>query len=278
MKKTNRNVLAFGLFFLLPILLLAHDVSEADRETLTDGSLLDYILVGAKHMVTGYDHLLFLVGVIFYLSNFKDIVKFITAFTIGHSITLTGATYLGIRADEHLIDAVIAFSVIYKGFENLGGFKKLLKINSPNLLLMVFVFGLIHGFGLSTRLQSFDIGTENVLAKILSFNVGVELGQIAALIPIVFVISRWKQYKSYQIFYDITNWFLVIAGTVLLLIQLNGYRLEQLHGHHHHHDGGHHHEHSHGDGHSHEHDGHSHSHDGEGSHGHSHEDGASSHD
>ncbi|MEM0994402.1 MAG: HupE/UreJ family protein, partial [Bacteroidota bacterium] len=174
---------------------------------------------------------------------------------------------------------VIAFSVIYKGFENLGGFKKLLKINSPNLLLMVFIFGLIHGFGLSTRLQSFDIGAENVLAKILSFNMGVELGQIAALIPIVFVISRWKSQKSYQVFYDVANWFLVIAGTVLLLIQLNGYRLEQQHGHHHHHEDGHHHEHTHdgththehGADHSHSHDGSSHSHDHDGSHSHSHD-------
>ena len=201
----------------------AHGVSHADQQTLIEGGLIAYILVGAKHMVTGYDHLLFLTGVIFYLSGFKDIVRFITAFTIGHSITLISATYLGIKADEHLIDAVIALSVLYKGFENLGGFEKIFKAKSPNLLFMVFTFGLIHGFGLSTRLQSFDLGTEDFLAKILCFNVGVELGQIAALIPIVFIITQWKKYKSYNAFYRAVNTYLIIAGVGLFVYQMYGY-------------------------------------------------------
>jgi len=211
------------IFILMPLLMLAHGVSQSDQEILTNGGLLAYILVGAKHMVTGYDHLLFLVGVIFYLSNFKDIVKFVSIFTLGHSITLISATLLGIKADEHLIDAVIALSVLYKGFENLGGFPKMLNTKSPNLLWMVFIFGLIHGFGLSTRLQSFDIGNEQILAKIVSFNVGVELGQIAALIPIVFIISRWKAFKSYDTFYKAANWFLVLAGIGLFIFQMYMY-------------------------------------------------------
>lgn len=202
---------------------MAHGVSSADQQTLQEGGLLAYILVGAKHMVTGYDHLLFLAGVIFYLSGFRDIVRFITVFTIGHSITLISATYLGIRADEHLVDAVIALSVLYKGFENLGGFEKWFKVKSPNLLLMVFAFGLIHGFGLSTRLQAFDIGTEQFLAKIVSFNVGVELGQIVALIPIVFIITRWQKFKSYDAFYKAANTYLVIAGIGLFVYQMWGY-------------------------------------------------------
>ena len=181
-----------SVLFCYPVLLAAHGVSDADQEILSNGGLLAYILVGAKHMVTGYDHLLFLTGVIFYLSNFKDIVRFITVFTIGHSITLISATYLGIKADEHLIDAVIALSVLYKGFENLGGFEHWFKTKSPNLLMMVFIFGLIHGFGLSTRLQSFNLGAEQFLLKIISFNIGVELGQIAALIPIVFIIFQME--------------------------------------------------------------------------------------
>lgn len=213
---------ALLLLLLFPLLLLAHGVSSADQEMLSNGGLLTYIYVGAKHMVTGYDHLLFLAGVIFYLSGFKDIVRFITVFTIGHSITLISATYLGIQANEHLVDAVIALSVIYKGFENLGGFKQL-KIKAPNLLLMVFNFGLIHGFGLSTRLQSFDIGTEQFLLKIINFNVGVELGQVLALIPIVFVITRWQTSKSYDAFYKAANFYLVIAGILLFIYQMYGY-------------------------------------------------------
>ena len=217
------RVLISSAFLTLPFLAFGHGVSDADQQILSNGGLGAYIFVGAKHMLTGYDHLLFLAGVIFYLSGFKDIVKFITVFTIGHSITLTGASYAGIKADEHLIDAVIALSVLYKGFENLDGFKKVLGTGSPNLLLMVFIFGLIHGFGLATRLQSFDIGTDQFLPKILCFNIGVELGQVLALIPIVFIISKWKNFKSYDSFYKAANYYLVIAGIGLFIFQIYNY-------------------------------------------------------
>lgn len=223
MNRSKLRLLVTSVFFVCPLLLAAHGVSSSDQEILNNGGLLSYIYVGAKHMVTGYDHLLFLAGVIFYLSGFKDIVRFITVFTIGHSITLIGATYLGITANEHLIDAIIALSVLYKGFENLGGFEKQLKIQSPNLLLMVFIFGLIHGFGLSTRLQSFEVGTAQFLAKIISFNVGVELGQILALIPIVFIITKWQPKKSYGAFYKAANYYLIIAGIGLFIYQIYGY-------------------------------------------------------
>lgn len=221
--KQSTRFLALPLLFLYPILLEAHGVSHSDQAILSKGGIMAYILVGAKHMITGYDHLLFLTGVIFYLSNFRDIVRFITAFTIGHSITLISATYWGIKADEHLVDAVIALSVLYKGFENLAGFDKILKIPSPNLLAMVFIFGLIHGFGLSTRLQSFEMGTEQFLAKIIGFNVGVELGQIIALIPIVFIITKWKSQKSYRAFYKSVNFYLILAGIYLFAYQLYSY-------------------------------------------------------
>lgn len=220
--KYRRNYFLVSLFLLFPLTVFAHDVSASDQIILDNGGLLSYIFVGAKHMLTGYDHLLFLAGVVFYLSGFKDVVKFITVFTIGHCITLTGASFLQIKANEHLVDAVIALSVLYKGFENLGGFKKL-KVQSPNLLLMVFTFGLIHGFGLATRLQSFNIGTEQFLQKILSFNLGVEVGQILALIPIVFIITFWKKRKTYPAFYKATNNYLILIGFVLFCYQIYGY-------------------------------------------------------
>ena len=210
------------LLICLPFCGFAHDVTSADQELLKNGGLWAYIQVGATHMLTGYDHLLFLAGVIFYLSSLKDIVKFITAFTIGHCITLIGATYAGITANEHLVDAVIALSVLYKGFENLGGFEKL-KVNSPNLLLMVVIFGLIHGFGLSTRLQSFDMGQEQFLLKILCFNLGVEIGQILALIPIVGVITLTKSHRQFPAFKKALNWYIVLAGVVLFIYQMFNY-------------------------------------------------------
>lgn len=210
------------LILFVPVVGFAHEVSGADQEILRNGGLWAYIRVGATHMLTGYDHLLFLTGVVFYLNSFKDIFKFITVFTLGHCITLIGATYIAITANEHLVDAVIALSVLYKGFENLGGFEKL-KIKSPNLLLMVGLFGLIHGFGLSTRLQSFEMGTEQVLAKILCFNLGVEVGQVFALIPIVFIIMLSRKHTQFPAFYKAINWYLVVAGVGLFAYQIYGY-------------------------------------------------------
>jgi hypothetical protein len=219
MPLTIKKILSI-CFIMLPCILLAHNVSSGDQDILSRGGLLSYVLVGAKHMLTGYDHLLFLAGVIFFINGFKDIIKFITVFTIGHSITLIGGTFLEIQVNENIIDAIIALSVLYKGFENLHGFEKILKIKSPNLLLMVFLFGLIHGLGLSTRLQSFDIGENVILLKIISFNIGVEVGQILALIPIIYLILKWKNKPSYKPFYKAFNVYLVIAGVGLFLWQM----------------------------------------------------------
>ncbi|WP_299130023.1 HupE/UreJ family protein [uncultured Winogradskyella sp.] len=216
-----RKILPF-LLVLIPAFGFAHGVTSADQELLRSDSLWAYMQVGATHMLTGYDHLLFLAGVVFYLNGIKDILKFITVFTIGHCITLISATYAGITANEHLVDAVIALSVLYKGFENLGGFKKL-NVKAPNLLLMVGVFGLIHGFGLSTRLQSFDMGQDHILAKILCFNLGVEIGQVLALIPIVFIITFSRRHRQFTAFYKAVNWYLVLAGIGLFLYQMYGY-------------------------------------------------------
>ena len=204
----------------LPLASFAHDVSGGDRALLENGGLLAYIWVGAKHMLTGYDHLLFLVGVIFHLKNFRQIVRFITAFTIGHSLTLISATYLQIAVNEHLIDAIIGLSVLYKGFENRGLFQKLLTVNPPHLLNMVFTFGLIHGLGLSARLQSFALDQEQILLKIISFNVGVELGQVLALIPIVLLINFLRTKTSFDPLFKAINTYLILAGLALTSYQL----------------------------------------------------------
>lgn len=219
--KSLKNLITLVVLF-FPFALFAHDVTSADQEILSSGGLWAYVRVGATHMLTGYDHLLFLAGIIFYLTSFKDILKFITVFTIGHCITLIGATYFGITANEHGIDAIIALSVLYKGFENLGGFKTI-GTKAPNLLFMVGLFGFIHGFGLSTRLQSFNMGEGQFLEKILCFNLGVEIGQVIALIPIVFIVSLARKHSQFSAFYKAVNWYLVIAGIGLFVYQLYGY-------------------------------------------------------
>ncbi len=207
----------------------AHGISESSRQTMTDGGILEYIWLGAEHMVTGYDHLLFLFGVIFFLTGFRDVVRFITAFTLGHCITLLGATLAGITANAYIIDAVIALSVIYKGFENLDGFKKYLGRQAPNLLGMVFVFGLIHGFGLSTRLQEITLGNEGLVSRILAFNVGVELGQVGALTVMLGFFAAWRSTDTFERFEKAANGALVLAGLGLFALQVDGYLHEDDH-------------------------------------------------
>ncbi len=201
-----------------------HGMSEADQIRAQGGGIVEFLRQGAVHMVTGYDHLLFLFGVVFFLCKFKDIVKFVTAFTLGHSITLIGATFLGIQANYFLVDAVIALTVCYKGFDNVGGFKKYLGMKSPNLIGMVFLFGLIHGFGLSTRLQTLTIGEGfDLLGKVVAFNVGVEVGQVAALVVMLGLLAAWRHTASFQRFSMAANTGLIIVGGLLLLMQLHGY-------------------------------------------------------
>ncbi|MBU4182171.1 MAG: HupE/UreJ family protein [Gammaproteobacteria bacterium] len=211
---------------LAPLAVLAHGISDADRQRMLDGGYLQYVGLGASHMLTGYDHLLFLFGVVFFLASFKDVVKFVTVFTLGHSITLVFATMLQITWNYYLIDAIIAISVMYKAFDNNGGFQKHFQMASPNLLWMVFGFGLLHGFGLSTRLQQLPLGDDPaaMLGRILSFNVGVELGQIAALVVMVGLLALWRHRPSFQRFSHLANLALFYAGVYLLFTQLHGYQ------------------------------------------------------
>ena len=204
----------------------AHGISPEAKQAMIDGGYVRYIFLGAEHMITGYDHLLFLFGVIFFLTSFKDIVKFISIFTLGHSITLILATFMGITANYWLVDAVIALSVCYKGFDNNNGFKDYLGFKkAPNLLIMVFIFGLIHGFGLSTRLQQLPLGEKGseMLLRIVSFNVGVELGQIVALTIMLFVLNFVRKGVVFKRFSRVANDGLILAGFLLLLMQLHGY-------------------------------------------------------
>ena len=208
-----------------PLAALAHGISPEQKARMLTGGYFQYIVLGAEHMITGYDHLLFLFGVVFFLTTFRDIAKFVTAFTLGHCITLVFATFYRITWNYFLVDAIIALSVMYKAFDNNGGFEKYLSVKSPNLLRMVFGFGLLHGFGLSTRLQQLPLGDDatGMLFRILSFNVGVEIGQIGALTIMVFCLSSWRKQASFQKFSFAANTLLMYAGVFLLFMQMHGY-------------------------------------------------------
>lgn len=201
----------------------AHGMSAAEKQSIIDGGILSYLWLGATHMLSGYDHLLFVFGIIFFLTNFRDIVKYITVFTVGHSVTLIFATFNGIQMNYFLIDAVIGLSVAYIAFSNLDGFKKYFHVEQPNLLIMILVLGLIHGFGLSTRLQQLPLDQDHLLLSIIMFNVGIELGQIVALTVMLTLLAGWRKLPSFQPFSLISNYALIFLGILLFLMQMHGY-------------------------------------------------------
>jgi hypothetical protein len=208
----------------VPSATFAHGMSLADQQTALAGGNFEYLKLGATHMLTGYDHLLFLFGVMFFLTRWSEIVKFITAFTLGHCITLVFATLLHIKANYFLIDAVIALTVCYKAFDNLDGFRRWIGTSPPSLLGAVFLFGLIHGFGLSTRLQSLPLGHDGLVLRILSFNVGVEVGQILALVVMAAILAGWRKSASFAKFSAVANATLMAVGALLFLMQLHGFQ------------------------------------------------------
>jgi hypothetical protein len=183
-----------------------------------------FMYLGAKHMVTGYDHLLFLVGVIFFLYRLKDVLLYVSLFTIGHSITLLAGVLGGIHANPYLIDAIIGFSVAYKAFENMDGFKRFFGFQ-PNTRAAVLVFGLFHGFGLATKLQEFELSSNGLVANIVSFNVGVEIGQGLALTGILIALSYWRTRRGFFDHAFATNAVVMACGFLLVGYQLSGYFL-----------------------------------------------------
>jgi len=205
--------------------LSAHNVSSKDALfllSLKGPAIVPLMYLGAKHMVTGYDHLLFLVGVIFFLYRLKDILLYVSLFTVGHSLTLLGGALGGIRVDPYLIDAIIGLSIVYKGFENIGGFTRLLGFQ-PDTRFAVLIFGLFHGFGLATKLQQFQLSPNGLVENIVSFNVGVEIGQLLALTGVLIALTYWRTRPGYLQHAYATNAALMTAGFVFAGYQLAGF-------------------------------------------------------
>lgn len=205
----------------------AHGVEGSDAEFIQNATgthIGPFMYLGAKHMVTGYDHLAFLFGVIFFLYKMKDVAIYVTCFALGHSLTLLTGVLSGIHIDAYLVDAVIGLSVVYKAFDNLDGFKTMFGFQ-PNTKAAVLFFGLIHGFGLSTKLQDFNLSPDGLIANMVSFNVGVELGQLVALSIILFVMIQWRKTQGFVRHAVLANVALMTAGFVLMGYQLSGYFL-----------------------------------------------------
>jgi HupE / UreJ protein len=201
----------------------AHEVAAHDARFLgsIDGVALGpYAYLGAKHMVTGVDHLLFLAGVIFFLYRMRDIALYVTLFAVGHSATLLLGVLGGWRIDPYAVDAIIGASVAYKAFENLGGFRHLgWRLDSRAAVLL---FGLAHGLGLATKLQDAGLSEHGMTANLIAFNVGVEFGQVAALTILLLVLNMWRNHGSYLRHAWSFNMLLLAAGFTLFGYQLVG--------------------------------------------------------
>src|SRR5690349_9824289 len=213
------------LAFVFPDVAFAHNVSKRDAVFVVSNqgqAIGPFLYLGAKHMVTGYDHILFLVGVIFFLYRLKDIVLYVSLFTLGHSTTLLLGVFGHVRANPYLIDAVIALSVVYKAFDNIGGFQRFLGFQ-PNTKIAVLVFGLFHGFGLATKLQELTLSQTGLVTNIISFNVGVEIGQVLALTAVLIGLSYWRMHGGFLQHAFATNTALMTGGFILLSYQLAGY-------------------------------------------------------
>ena len=203
---------------------LAHGIGGKDAAFVsgtTGPDIVPYLYLGAKHMVTGYDHLLFILGVIFFLYRMKDVAIYVTLFSVGHSLTLLAGVLGQIEVNPYLVDAVIGLSVAYKAFDNLGGFRTLFGVQ-PDPRTATFGFGLIHGFGLATKLQALELPPNGLLINMLSFNVGVEIGQMIALTFMLALIMVWRTVPGYRRMSVAANVLLMLAGFVLVGLQLGG--------------------------------------------------------
>ncbi|WP_415891468.1 HupE/UreJ family protein [Neptuniibacter sp. SY11_33] len=203
----------------------AHGVAEGDAvfiESASGTQLLPFIYLGAKHMVTGYDHLLFLFGVIFFLFRMKDVAIYVTLFAVGHSVTLLYGVLSETHVNPYIVDAIIGLSVVYKALDNLGAFRRWFGFQ-PNTKAAVLIFGFFHGFGLATKLQDFTLSEDGLVTNILAFNVGVEIGQMLALAGILIAMNFWRKSPSFNQHAFITNAVLMTLGFMLIGFQLTGY-------------------------------------------------------
>lgn len=221
-------LLFISILFLLQVdIAFAHTVTEGDKGYIHEIwgiNLIPFAYLGAKHMVTGYDHILFLFGVIFFLYKLKNVAIYVSLFAIGHSLTMIAGYYLKVGVSAYLIDAIIGFSIVYKALDNMGAYQRWFGFQ-PNTKVATFVFGLFHGLGLATKLMEFEISQHGLLPNLLAFNVGVELGQLLALSAILIVMGFWRRTPSFWRHAYGANVVIMTAGFVLIGLQLTGYFL-----------------------------------------------------
>ena len=224
-RRLSMPVLATLLAVLVSSTAFAHAVADGDKGYIQEVSgvlLLPFTYLGAKHMVTGYDHILFLFGVIFFLYRMKQIAIYVSLFALGHSSTMLLGVYFDFGINSYLIDAIIAFSIVYKALDNLGAFQRWFNYQ-PDTKLVTLIFGLFHGFGLASKIIDYDISPDGLLPNLLAFNVGVEIGQLLALSAILIAMGYWRRTPSFLRHAYTANVVMMTAGFILIGLQLTGY-------------------------------------------------------
>ncbi|MFT5424552.1 MAG: hypothetical protein ACI89L_002348 [Phycisphaerales bacterium] len=204
---------------------IAHGVTAGDKGYIQESSgmmPLPFIYLGAKHMMTGYDHLLFLFGVIFFLYRLKDVSVYVTLFALGHIVTLLSGVLFEISINAYIIDAIIGFSIVYKALDNMGAYQRWFGFQ-PNTKAATLIFGLFHGFGLATKILEYEISTDGLLVNLISFNVGVEVGQILALAAILIVMGYWRRSTGFMRHAYSANTLLMAAGFLFVGYQMTGF-------------------------------------------------------
>jgi hypothetical protein len=224
-----RLLLSAACGFLLYLLLLsaaqAHGIADGDKgyiQEIKGVHFLPFMYLGAKHMFTGYDHILFLFGVIFFLYKLKDIGLYVSLFAVGHSTTMMLGVYFGTSISGYLIDAIIGFSVVYKALDNVGAFQRWFGVQ-PNTKVATLIFGLFHGFGLATKVQEYEISPDGLLTNMVAFNIGVECGQLLALATILIGMGFWRRSGGFMRHAYTTNIAMMTCGFMLIGYQLTGY-------------------------------------------------------
>lgn len=204
---------------------LAHNVTEGGAgyiQEIWGVNIIPFMYLGGKHMVTGYDHILFLLGVVFFLYRAKDVSIYVSLFTIGHSTTMLLGVWFGWGVNAYIVDAIIGLSEVYKSLDNLGAFQRWLGFQ-PNTKAATLIFGFFHGTGLATKILDYQIAPDGLLANLLAFNVGVELGQLAALAVILIVMSYWRKTPRFFQQAHTANVITMALGFILMGYQIVGY-------------------------------------------------------
>ncbi len=239
MPKTSRQtsspltfvtLLLVGVIILWPDSALAHAVTQGDKgyiQEISGINIIPFIYLGAKHMVTGYDHILFLLGVVFFLYGMKQIAVYVTLFAIGHSTTMLAGVYFNVGINSYIIDAIIGFSVVYKALDNLGAYQHWFGYQ-PDTRVATLLFGLLHGFGLASKIIEYDISPDGLVPNLLAFNVGVEIGQLLALAAILLIMKYWRASYSFARQAYAANVVMMTAGFTLMGFQIAGFIVTEL--------------------------------------------------